>query len=74
MITAMGDRAWDRKSKQVIEVPGGAAGLEPGLARGRYDELGRVHGRNMFRACEQDLILRGLNPTAKQHQIRDGRR
>lgn len=62
----MGDRAWDRKSQQVIEVPGGTAGLEPGLAQGRYDDSGVLRGRYMCRACEQDLILRAIKPTAKQ--------
>ena len=51
----MGDRAWDRISQRVIELPGGTVGLEPGLAGGRYG----------CRACGQPLILRGARPGAK---------
>ncbi|GGN43172.1 hypothetical protein GCM10012285_24270 [Streptomyces kronopolitis] len=40
--------------------------MEPGLARGRYDDSGVVRGRYMCRASEQDLILRAVKPTAKQ--------
>jgi hypothetical protein len=55
MITVMGDTAWDRDTGRVIELPGGAAGLESGLADGRYG----------CRACGQSLILRGARAQAK---------
>ncbi|MFE7805873.1 competence protein CoiA family protein [Streptomyces sp. NPDC057430] len=62
----MGDSAWDRKTRRLVEVPGGAAGLEPGLARGRYDGSSDLLGRYVCRACTQDLILRGAKPGSKK--------
>ncbi|MCF3105354.1 hypothetical protein IPZ58_27720 [Streptomyces roseoverticillatus] len=62
----MGDTAWDRKTKRVIEIPGDEATLAIGLARGHYDSFGALRGRYMCRACCQDLILRAIKPDAKQ--------
>ncbi|MEV5242591.1 hypothetical protein AB0K89_26315 [Streptomyces cinnamoneus] len=62
----MGDTAWDRKTRRVIEIPGDEATLAIGLARGHYDSSGVLRGRYMCRACFQDLILRAIKPDAKQ--------
>ncbi|WP_367140621.1 MULTISPECIES: hypothetical protein [Streptomyces] len=62
----MGNTAWDRKTKRVIEIPGDEAGLDAGFARGYYDSSGIRRGRYMCRACFQDLILRALTPDARQ--------
>ncbi|MFI1169149.1 hypothetical protein ACH4UM_37720 [Streptomyces sp. NPDC020801] len=62
----MSDTALDRKTRRIIELPGPTAGLESGLARGVYDDSGRVQGRYRCEACHQDLILRAVKPTAKQ--------
>ncbi|MEU5187568.1 hypothetical protein AB0G83_10575 [Streptomyces klenkii] len=62
----MGDTAWNRKTKQVIEIPGDEAGLGIRLARSHYDSSGILRGRYMCRVCFQDLILRAIKPDAKQ--------
>ncbi|MFF4534130.1 hypothetical protein ACFY1P_33275 [Streptomyces sp. NPDC001407] len=62
----MGNTAWDRKTKRVIEIPGDEAGLDSGFACGYYDSSGIRRGRYMCRACFQDLILRALTPDARQ--------
>lgn len=62
----MGDRAWDRLTSRLIEMPGPTAGLVAGLARGAYDDTGALRGRYMCRACRQDLILRAIDAGSKQ--------
>ncbi|MEU3706993.1 hypothetical protein AB0E82_32405 [Streptomyces anulatus] len=60
----MSDRAWDRKTQQLVKHLHKEAGLETGLARGPYGVAGKVCGRYECRYCGQDLVARNLSPTS----------
>ncbi|WP_228183976.1 hypothetical protein [Streptomyces anulatus] len=60
----MSDRAWDRKTQQLIERLHKGAELETGLARGPYGIGGAICGRYECRYCGQDLVARNLSPTS----------
>ncbi|MFD8955566.1 hypothetical protein ACFXKH_33145 [Streptomyces caelestis] len=60
----MSDRAWDRKTQQLIKRLHKGAELETGLARGPYGIGGATCGRYECRYCGQDLVARNLSPTS----------